>query len=211
MRSLGSPKKTTAEETVTAGEIQRQSFADGAPPPPPVSYDVNELEHELDCSLPQDVRDSLAIHDGQERGCTPTGVVFGCMLLDCEEIVQGWKNWRKVNEEYLNARVKPQPEYPIKGLNNASSSLSSHQAQNGANKLWRRELMDRQDSQPPKAIQKAYAHPSWIPLARDLGWKQHCGRPRTRTNGQMGSSHHGLPLQVHGDAVVVSLHGCPRR
>lgn len=92
MRSLGSPKKTTAEETVTAGEIQMQSFADGAPPPPPVSYswkkidrwlennylelfdqlgegctqnDVNELEHELDCSLPQDVRDSLAIHDGQ--------------------------------------------------------------------------------------------------------------------------------------------------
>jgi hypothetical protein len=33
MRSLGSPKKTTAEEAVTAGEIQMQSFADGAPPP----------------------------------------------------------------------------------------------------------------------------------------------------------------------------------
>ena len=85
-----------------------QGFADGAPPPPPASYswkkidrwlennylegctqnDVNELEHEPDCSLPQDVRDSLAIHDGQERGGTPTGVVFGCMLLDCEEIVQ---------------------------------------------------------------------------------------------------------------------------
>jgi cell wall assembly regulator SMI1 len=163
-----------------------QGFAGGAPPPPPVSHswkkidrwlennyldlfdqlgegctqnDVNELEHELDCSLPQDVRDSLAIHDGQERGGTPTSVVFGCMLLDCEEIVQEWKNWRKVNEEYLNARAKPQPEYPIKGLNNASSS-SSHQAQNGANKLWRQELMDRQDPQPPKAIQKAYAHPS---------------------------------------------------
>jgi hypothetical protein len=83
MRSLGSPKKATAEETVTAGEIQMQSFADGAPPPPPVSHswkkidrwlennypelyqlgegstqnDINELEHELDCSLPQDVRD----------------------------------------------------------------------------------------------------------------------------------------------------------
>ena len=195
MRSQSSPKKTNAEETVNAGEIQMQSFADGAPPPPPVSHswkkmdrwlennyqelfdqlgegctqnDVNELEHELDCSLPQDVRDSLSIHDGQERGGTPTGVVFGCMLLDCEEIVQEWKNWRKVNEEYLNARVKPQPEYPIKGLNGASSS-SSHQPQNGANKLWRQELMDRQDSQPPKAIQKAYAHPSWIPLARDWG------------------------------------------
>jgi cell wall assembly regulator SMI1 len=195
MRSLSSPKKTTAEETVAAGEIQMQSFADGAPPPPPVSHswkkidrwleknyqelsdqlgegctqnDINELEHELDCSLPQDVRESLTIHDGQERGGTPTGVVFGCMLLDCEEIVQEWKNWRKVNEEYLNARAKPQPEYPIKGLNNGSSS-SSHQSQNGTNKLWRQELIDRQESQPPKAIQKAYAHPSWIPLARDWG------------------------------------------
>jgi len=91
------------------------------------------------------------------------------MLLDCEDIVQEWKNWRKVNEEYLNARAKPQPEYPIKGLNHVSSSSSSHQAQNGANKLWRQELMDRQDSQPPKAIQKAYAHPSWILLVRDWG------------------------------------------
>ena len=91
-----------------------QSFSDGLPPPPPVAHswgridrwtednyeelweniglgatlnDVNELEHELDCSLPQDVRESLQIHDGQERGGMPTGVVFGCMLLDCEEIL----------------------------------------------------------------------------------------------------------------------------
>jgi cell wall assembly regulator SMI1 len=196
MRSLGSPKKTAADDTVTPGEIQMQSFADGAPPPPPVSHswkkidrwleknypelfdqlgegctqnDINELEHELDCSLPQDVRESLTVHDGQERGGRPTGVIFSCMLLDCEEIVQEWKNWRKVNEEYLNTRIKPQPEYPIKGLNNASSS-SSHQSQSGPNnKLWRQELLDRQDSQPPKAIQKAYAHPGWIPLARDWG------------------------------------------
>ena len=185
MRSLSSPHRSTADETITAGEIQMQSFADGAPPPPPVSHswkkidrwlernyqelfdqlgegctqnDINELEHELDCSLPQDVRDSLTIHDGQERGGTPTGVVFSCMLLDCEEIVQEWKNWQKVNEEYLNSRAKPQPEYPIKGLNTASSS-SSHQSQSGSNKLWRQELLDRQDSQPPKAIQKAYCHP----------------------------------------------------
>lgn len=195
MRSMSSPSKGAAEETVTTGEIQMQSFADGGPPPPPVSHswkkierwternyeelydqlgegctqnDINELEHELDCSLPQDVRESLSIHDGQERGGIPTGIIFGCMLLDCEEIVQEWSNWRKVNDEYLNARSQPQPEYPIKGLNNASSS-SAHQNQNPANKLWRQELQDRQDSQPPKAIQKAYAHPGWIPLARDWG------------------------------------------
>jgi hypothetical protein len=48
MRSLGSPKKTTAEETVTAGEIQMQSFADGAPPPPPVSYSWKKIDRWLE-------------------------------------------------------------------------------------------------------------------------------------------------------------------
>ncbi|KAL6249998.1 Cell wall assembly regulator [Rhinocladiella similis] len=190
MRSMSSPKVPQTEETVAPGEIQMQNFADGAPPPPPVSHswkkidrwaekhyeelwdqlgegctqnDVNELEHELDMTLPQDVRESLGIHDGQERGGRPTGIIFGCMLLDCEEIVQEWKNWKIVNEEYLSgARSK----YSSKGLSNGSSSSS--QTQNG-NRFWRQELLDRQESQPPKAIQKAYAHPSWIPLARDWG------------------------------------------
>jgi cell wall assembly regulator SMI1 len=152
--------------------------------------DKNELEHELDCSLPQDVRDSLAIHDEQERGGTPTGVVFGCMLLDCEEIAQEWKNWRK----YLNARAKPQPEYPIKSLNNASSSSSSssssHQAQN---MLWRQELMDRQDSQPPKAIHgksprdSPYSSPTASNDERGRSphhqWSQQAVQPRPRGLG----------------------------
>lgn len=93
------------------GEIQMQSFQEGLPPPPPVTHswkridrwvednytelydqlsegctqnDINELEHELDCSLPIEVRESLQCHDGQERGGRPTGIIFGCMLLDCE-------------------------------------------------------------------------------------------------------------------------------
>lgn len=180
---------------VSPGGIQMQNFADGSPPAPPPAHswikidrwaernyeelydqlgegctqnDINELEHELDCSLPQDVRDSLSIHDGQERGGRPTGIIFGCMLLDCEEIVQEWKNWRVVNEEYLSRQTQSQPQYPLKGLNSASSSTAA-QSQNGTNKMWREELLDRQDSQPPKAIQKAYSHPGWIPLARDWG------------------------------------------
>lgn len=196
MRSMSSPKipKANLDEVAAPGEIQMQSFADGAPPPPPVSHswrkidrwaeqnyeelwdqlgegctqnDVNELEHELDVSLPQDVRESLSIHDGQERGGRPTGIIFGCMLLDCEEIVQEWKNWKLVNEEYLSGAKKPQAHYPIKGLNGGGSSSSSQPNPNS--KYWREELLDRQDSQPPKAIQKAYAHPSWISLARDWG------------------------------------------
>lgn len=195
MRSMSSPKtaQPITEELAGPGEIQMQSFADGAPPPPPVSHswkkidrwaeqhyeelwdqlgegctqnDVNELEHELDVSLPQDVRESLSIHDGQERGGRPTGIIFGCMLLDCEEIVQEWKNWKLVNEEYLSGAKKASAHYPIKGLNGGSSSSSSS---NPNSKYWREELLDRQDSQPPKAIQKVYAHPGWISLARDWG------------------------------------------
>jgi cell wall assembly regulator SMI1 len=196
MRSLTSQQRRSGEHAtdgVAPGEIQMQSFHDGAPPPPPVSHswkkidrwaernyeelfdqlgegctqnDVNELEHELDCSLPLEVRESLQIHDGQERGGLPTGILFGCMLLDCEEIVQEWKNWRTVSEEFFQNATLPQPQHSSKAFAASSSAGPSHQA---SNPLWRQELLDRQDSQPPRAIQKAYAHPGWIPLARDWG------------------------------------------
>lgn len=204
MRSLSSQQRRSQEqEGVDAGEIQMQSFHDGAPPPPPVSHswkkidrwleknyeelydqlgegctlnDVNELEHDLDCSLPLEIRESLQVHDGQERGGLPSGVVFGCMLLDCEEIVQEWRNWRTVNEEFLSAAstITQQPQPPVKAYGGSAASSSStptpaRPSQQQSNPLWRQELLDRQDSQPPRAIQKAYAHPSWIPLARDWG------------------------------------------
>ena len=182
-------------DNVTTGEIQMQSFQEGLPPPPPVTHswkridrwvennyeelydqlsggctqnDINELEHELDCSLPMEVRESLQVHDGQERGGRPTGIIFGCMLLDCEEIVQEWKNWRTVNEEFLTAPSHHHLQNPIKAFGGASlsSNVSSQQA---TNPFWRQELLDKQDSQPSRAIQKVYAHPGWIPLARDWG------------------------------------------
>ena len=185
-------------DSITPGEIQMQSFQEGLPPPPPASHswkkierwiednyeelfdqlsegatqnDVNELEHELDCSLPIEVRESLQIHDGQERGGRPTGVIFGCMLLDCEEIVQEWKNWRVVNEEYLTSPSSNYTQFPPKAFGGASSSSAApmFQPQQTQNPLWRQDLLDRQDSQPPRAIQKAYAHAGWIPLARDWG------------------------------------------
>ena len=48
MRSLGSPKKTTAEEAFTAGEIEMQSFADGASPPPPASHSWKKIDRWLE-------------------------------------------------------------------------------------------------------------------------------------------------------------------
>ena len=172
-----------------------QSFQEGLPPPPPVTHswkridrwvennyeelydqlsggctqnDINELEHELDCSLPMEVRESLQVHDGQERGGRPTGIIFGCMLLDCEEIFQEWKNWRTVNEEFLTAPSNHHLQSPIKAFGGTSSS-SNVSSQQATNPFWRQELLDKQDSQPSRAIQKVYAHPGWIPLARDWG------------------------------------------
>ncbi|KAK3717264.1 Cell wall assembly regulator [Vermiconidia calcicola] len=185
------------------GEIQMQSFSDGLPPPPPVVHswkridrwmednyeelwenlgegatinDVNELEHEMDCTLPQEVRESLQIHDGQERGGMPTGIVFGCMLLDCEEIMQEWRQWRTINEVYFgDNRSYEIPQAPLKAFAGSSSAaVPLAQAQQSGNPQWRSELQDKQDSQPPGAIQKAYAHPAWVPLARDWGGNNIC-------------------------------------
>jgi cell wall assembly regulator SMI1 len=184
------------------GEIPMQSFRDGAPPPPSVvsswnkidrwaeenypelfdqlcegctSNDINELEHQLDCTLPQDVRQSLQVHDGQERGGTPTGIIFSSMLLDCEEIVQEWENWRKVNQEFLLEPTFPRPSVPLKahagnsGQASTSAAASSSSAPTSPRTNWRQDLLARQESVPPNAIQKAYAHPAWIPLVRDWG------------------------------------------
>ena len=177
-----------------------QSFQDGLPPAPPVSHswgridkwaednypelfdqlcegctanDLNELEHQLDCSLPQDVRESLQIHDGQERPGNPTGIIFSSMLLDCEEMVQEWENWRKVNLEFLADTTTPKPPSPpSKALGGSSQASSSKEPPSPARTnsgTWRQDLLARQSSVPPGAVQRAYAHPAWIPLARDWG------------------------------------------
>ncbi|KAI7188964.1 putative 1,3-beta-glucan biosynthesis protein [Hortaea werneckii] len=185
-------------ESVGAGEIQMQNFSEGLPPPPPVSHswermerwlednyeelfenlcegatvnDVNELEHELDCTLPQELRESIQCHDGQERGGMPTGVLFGCMLMDCEEILQEWQQWRTVNEAYLSTNPNDFviPQAPLKAFAGSSSSAVPTAQANSADSRWRQELMDKQDSQPTNAVQKSYAHPAWIPVARDWG------------------------------------------
>ncbi|EQL04113.1 hypothetical protein G6O67_002937 [Ophiocordyceps sinensis] len=183
------------------GDVPMQSFHDGLPPPPPVRHswkridawaeenylelfdqlcegattnDLNDLEHQLDCSLPQDVRDSLMIHDGQERGGNPTGIIFGSMLLDCEEIVQEWETWRKVNQKFLPDMANAQPTTPSKAFGGSSEASSSRQrpssSSTGSNAdEWRQTLLSRQDSVPPNAVQKTYAHVGWVPLVRDWG------------------------------------------
>ncbi|KAI2643502.1 putative 1,3-beta-glucan protein [Xylaria nigripes] len=202
LRSFNARRQSSNDgfETVSSpGDIQMQAFADGAPPPPPVSHswqridrwaeenyaelfdqlcegcthnDLIELEHQLDCSLPQDLRESLMIHDGQERGGNPTGIIFSSMLLDCEEMVQEWDQWRRVNQQYLLENSMPKPVAPSKvlgGNSEASSSRSAPGSPGSQKGSWRQSLQARQDSIPAGAVQRAYAHPSWIPLVRDWG------------------------------------------
>jgi len=195
-------QRKQSDDASANGEIQMQNFQEGLPPPPPVAHswkridrwteehyqelfdnlgeactqnDINELEHELDCTLPQEVRESLQCHDGQERGGRPSGIIFGCMLLDAEEIVQEWNNWRTVGEEYLSrpavaTTMYDAPQVPSKAFAGPSSSTESHTlTPQTSNASWREELLARQDSQPANAVAKAYVHPAWIPLARDWG------------------------------------------
>lgn len=192
--------QTDGFEVQSPGEVQMQSFEDGLPPAPPVKHswrrieewadehypelydqicegathnDLIELEHQLDCSLPQDVRESWMIHDGQERGGIPTGIIFSSMLLDCEEIVQEWDNWRTVNNEVLEQTLPINHTIPPKAMGGSSSEASSStqrphsQSSNGDE--WRQNLLSKQSSVPPNAIRKAYAHSGWIPLVRDWG------------------------------------------
>ena len=186
-------------EVQSPGEVPMQSFEDGLPPPPPVSHswdridswaeenypelfdqlgegatanDLNDLEHQLDCSLPQDVRESIMAHDGQERGGMPTGIIFGSMLMDCEEIVQEWDQWRRVNHQFLLETSVSSPSIPSRafgGSGEASSSKQDSAAAPEPRNEWRQDLISKQDCVPPNSVQKAYAHAGWIPLVRDWG------------------------------------------
>lgn len=185
MRSA-SVGNSNADPAVAGGVAMQDFGADGLPPPPPVGHswmridrwaerqypelfdqlcegatgnDLNELEHELDCSLPMEVRESLMIHDGQERGGRPTGIILGHMLLDCEEILDEWNNWRKVNAEFLSQ------QQPLRVATGVASSSKANGGPTGAIG----DLKSRQDCHPEGTIQKVYAHPGWIPMVRDWG------------------------------------------
>lgn len=200
-------------EVQSPGDVQMQSFQDGLPPAPPVAHswrridawadenypelfdqlcegatnnDLNELEHQLDTSLPQDVRDSLMVHDGQERGGMPTGIIFSSMLLDCEEIVQEWENWRKVNHQYLLEQSMRAPAQKLSTNSSEASSSKRGGAEGNNPGSWRQDLQSRQDCVPPNAVQKVYAHPSWIPLVRDWGGNNLAVDLAPGPNGQWG-------------------------
>lgn len=167
-----------------------QDFQNGVAPPPPVADswrridhwteenypelfdqltygasgpDVDELEHELEMNLPGEVRESFYIHDGQERGGRPTGLFFGIALLDCEELADEYNLWKKVAASLPRPNDYPSPLIGSSRPNGLTSRREP--SQNVAQRKPPRQA--RQVSRPEGAIQLVYAHPGWIPMAKD--------------------------------------------
>lgn len=178
------------------GGIPLQDYADGVPPPPSPSLswkridrwmeihypelsdqindgvttlDLNELESDLDCTLPLDVRDSFMTHDGQERGGRPTGIVFGIVMLDLESVAEEWGHWRNAATKIANM-TKLANQYQ-EGINTTGPSATVPHVRHEAthfSSTGHLDWLDNQTSIPPGAVQCAYAHPAWIPLISDF-------------------------------------------
>lgn len=126
--------------------------------------DVNELEHDIDASLPADVRESMQLHDGQERGGRPTGLFFGITILDLESISEEWAVWRNTAVRLNELRRKQQiSQTPQQGPSSSSAPVSPVQPRKNA-PSW----IEYQRSFPRDHIQPVYCHPGWIPLAKDF-------------------------------------------
>lgn len=182
----------SGRDTSNSAGMAMQDFHDGVAPPPPVadswrridrwtednypelydqlSYgateaDVDELEHLLEMTLPGDVRESFFIHDGQERGGRPTGLFFGIALLDCEELVDEYNLWKKVAASLPRPSDYPQHPPSIGTSQQARRGGPSNTAQPSNRRP--RPAQIKQASRPEGAIQAVYAHPGWIPMAKD--------------------------------------------
>lgn len=139
---------------------------------PATPQDVDDLEAELDCTLPMDVRQSLYVHDGQDRGGKPTGILFGVTLLDCEEIVEEWQLWKTVAQAYIH-ETHQEPIIISPVSTSATDDNTTRTTKHQQNQQRRQSKIFGQtsrfaNSRPPDTIQKVYAHPAWIPLAKDF-------------------------------------------
>ena len=100
--------------------------------------DLGEVELALGMQLPQAVRESYLLVDGQEAessaGCSE-GLFFGLTFLPLEDVLEEWRFWREVDED------------PATGANPR--------------------LRDLMQSIPPGWVRRAYSQRGWIPLVTD--------------------------------------------
>ncbi|KAF9234033.1 hypothetical protein BU15DRAFT_90136 [Melanogaster broomeanus] len=100
--------------------------------------DLAQIEMEFGFALPQAVRESYLVVDGQEAessaGCSE-GLFFGLSLLPLEDVLQEWRFWREVDDD------------PATGVNSR--------------------LRERMQSIPDGWVRKEYSQRGWIPLIVD--------------------------------------------
>ncbi|GMM35265.1 hypothetical protein DASC09_025900 [Saccharomycopsis crataegensis] len=145
---------------------------------PATAADLNELENDINVSLPIDVRESWQIHDGQERGGKPSGVIMGITILDVESIAEEYTVWqtaarriqqeRKIYLDKLNAYKQHMAQ-----LNSASGSSADGSKPKLSHKkiqppVPRIDFMAHQRSFPEGTIQPVYVHSGWVPLVKDF-------------------------------------------
>lgn len=107
----------------------------GIPP-----QDLSEAELAFGFGLPQAVRDSYLMVDGQEAESSSAcaeGLFFGLKLLPMEEVVEEWRFWRDVDDD------------PSTGANPQLRLLMQ--------------------SVPPGWVRREYSQRGWIPLVSDKG------------------------------------------
>lgn len=131
---------------------------------PATNNDLDELEHDLDCQLPPDVRESYLVHDGQERGGRPTGLFFGITLLDLESLSEEWAVWRNTAVRLNDLRAAA-----TRAKTNSAAAAQARGGRQTTGPQPGNEWAERQQSVPADSVQPVYAHPAWIPLAKDFG------------------------------------------
>ena len=100
--------------------------------------DLANIEMQFGFSLPQVIRESYLVVDGQEpessAGCSD-GLFFGLYLLPLDEVLDEWRFWREVDDD-PNTGAHPR-------------------------------LREVMQSIPPNWIRKEYSQRGWIPLISD--------------------------------------------
>ncbi|MFT3777904.1 MAG: SMI1/KNR4 family protein [Ottowia sp.] len=78
--------------------------------------EIQSLENYLGVALPESVKSSLLIHDGQDG----PGLFFGQQLLSAAGIREQWDAWRSIDEAKMNADcaefMESDPEGVIKPM-----------------------------------------------------------------------------------------------
>jgi cell wall assembly regulator SMI1 len=100
--------------------------------------DFANIEMQFGFSLPQVIRESYLMVDGQEpesSAACSEGLFFGLHLLPLEEVLEEWRFWREVDDD-PNSGAHPQ-------------------------------LREFMQSVPPGWIRKEYSQRGWIPLISD--------------------------------------------